>query len=173
MSLLTKLKEKGQGIVDIFMPYDGDEYEELEEELAASKSKPVAQPVSSYREELKVANGGSVNVERPSFMGEESSETSRPQLTVHTNKAQELKVEIYAPTNFDEVTAVADALRAGKGCVVNYERIDEAEQCRICDFVNGVCYVSDGTAKKISAKIFLYVPAGIDVTDATTLAMPY
>ena len=83
-----------------------------------------------------------------------------------------LKVQIYAPNNFDQVTAIADDLKAGKACVVNYEKIEAAEQRRICDFVNGVCYVLDGCAKRVTGQIVLYVPAGVDVAEAMTVAMP-
>ena len=98
-------------------------------------------------------------------------EKSRPQLTVHTTKTPELKVQIYAPRNFDQVTAIADDLKVGKACVVNYEKIEADEQRRICDFVNGVCYVLDGCAKRVSGQIVLYVPNGVDVTEAMTVAL--
>ena len=47
------------------------------------------------------------------------------------------------------------------------------EQRRICDFVNGVCYVLDGCAKRISEQIVLYVPEGVDVDEAMSVALPY
>ena len=63
------------------------------------------------------------------------------------------------------------ALKAGKACVVNYEQIEALEQRRICDFVNGVCYVLDGSAKRVSNQIMLYVPNGVDVAEAMTMAL--
>ena len=80
-------------------------------------------------------------------------------------------MQIFAPKNFDQVTAIADDLKAGKACVVNYEQIEALEQRRICDFVNGVCYVLDGSAKRISNQIMLYVPNGVDVAEAMTMAL--
>ena len=71
------------------------------------------------------------------------------------------------------MTAIADDLKAGKAAVVNYERIEATEQRRICDFVNGVCYVLDGCAKRISNQIVLYVPDGVDVDEAMSMALPF
>ena len=89
-----------------------------------------------------------------------------PQLTVHTTKIPELRVQIYVPENFDQVTDIADNLKAGKAAVVNYERVAAEEQRRICDFVNGACYIVNGCAKRISEQIVLYAPEGVDVAEA-------
>lgn len=180
MGLIAKLKAKGQDLVDTFMPPMDDEYDEeldlLEETQARATSAGVARQTvaTTYQEELKVSNGPSISVTRPTVASTSSfarQEKSRPQLTVHTTKVAELKVQIYAPTKFDQVVAIADDLKAGKGCVVNYERVEADEQRRICDFVNGVCYVLDGTAKRVSSQIVLYVPQGVDVAEAMSVAL--
>lgn len=174
MSFISDLMDKGQGLVELLMPNDAEEeYDVLEN--VNTKSQPVAKQAvaSTYQEELKVSNGASISVERQSYSGGTFARTekSRPQLKVHTTKVAELKVQIYAPTHFDQVTGIADDLKAGKGCVVNYERVEAAEQRRICDFVNGVCYVLDGTAKRVSSQIVLYVPQGVDVAEAMSVAL--
>ena len=87
------------------------------------------------------------------------------------HSAPQLKVRVYVPTNFDEVTGIADDLKARMAVIVNYEKVEAEEQRRICDFVNGACYVSDGGAKRISDYIVLYVPEGIDVSEAMSVAV--
>jgi cell division inhibitor SepF len=187
MGPFGKIADKFSGLVDVIMPLDNEydeELDEVEEELADKKQqkKQVSTQTShksamsgvSYTEEYKVSNGESVRVERPSYSREAGvfrQKKSQPQLTVHTTKQPQLKMQIYAPRNFDQVTAIADDLKAGKSCVVNYEQIEAMEQRRICDFVNGVCYVLDGSAKRISNQIMLYVPNGVDVTEAMTMAL--
>lgn len=185
MGSFAKLADKFSGLVDVIMPlndeYD-EEIDEVEEELAEKKKQKSAMKSSrrssmasaSYAAEYKVSNGDSIRVERPSYGKEAGSfrqKKSQPQLTVHTTKQPQLKMQIYAPRNFEQVTAIADDLKAGKACVVNYEQIEALEQRRICDFVNGVCYVLDGSAKRISNQIMLYVPNGVDVTEAMTMAL--
>ncbi len=184
MGAISKLKDSLTGLADIIMPLNDDfmEYEDEVEEKV-EKAKPRAKSierthtVASATTEYKVSNGASVRVSRPTFEvndGFRHSKTvksQQPQLTVHTTKQPRLKMQIYAPRNFEQVTSIADDLKAGKACVVNFEQIETVEQRRICDFVNGVCYVLDGSARRISNKIMLYVPAGVDVSEAMTLAL--
>ena len=75
-------------------------------------------------------------------------------------------MEIHVPSNFDQVARVADDLLANHAVVVNFERVDAPEQRRICDFINGVSYVLDCEARRISDSMVLYVPSGVDVSTA-------
>ena len=178
MSAVASLKEKFDGLVNILMPPEETYiHEEVQEEVQAKAEEKIQQPVQQPAR--KVVNGA------PAYSEESAARMSRyekaaarsheekPKFTVHTTKKQNLNVRIYAPVNFDQVTAIADDLKAGKAAVVNYERVEAEEQRRICDFVNGVCYVLDGCAKRISAQIVLYVPKGVDVDEAMSVALPY
>ena len=51
----------------------------------------------------------------------------------------------------------------GKTVLINFEKIESSEQVRICDFMNGACYVLDGSVKQITNKMVLYVPKGIAI----------
>jgi cell division inhibitor SepF len=185
MGAFSKIKGSFMGLADIIMPINDDfmEYEdEIEEKAAETKKQSRAvnrtRTAASTTAEYKVSNGASVHVARPSYGSSEGfrrekthAKKQQPQLKVHTTKMPQLKMQIFAPRNFEQVTGIADDLKAGKACVVNYEQIESAEQRRICDFVNGVCYVLDGSARRVSNKIMLYVPAGVDVSEAMTLAL--
>ena len=137
MGSFAKIADKFSGLVDVIMPLN-DEYEEEfdegEEELAEKKKQKSAMKSSrrssmasaSYAAEYKVSNGDPIMVERPAYGRETGAfrqKKSQPQLTVHTTKQPQLKMQIYAPKNFEQVTAIADDLKAGKACVVNYEQI--------------------------------------------------
>ena len=164
------LKAWKKKITDVLMPLEDEEIEEtglVGEQVSTVASVPAQERMEE--EELKVANGGTVRV--PSFYRSSvaKKEPRRPQLTVHS--AAQLKVRVYVPTNFDQVTGIADDLKAKMAVIVNYEKVAAEEQRRICDFVNGACYVSDGGAKRISGYIVLYVPAGVDVTEAMSDAV--
>ena len=97
-----------------------------------------------------------------------STPTARPSLTVV--KPHDLTMKIYVPENFDQVVGIADDILDKKAAVVNYERVDNNEQRRISDFVNGVCYVTDGAVSMISEKIFLYMPAGVESSELAKVA---
>ena len=180
MGAWSSVHKKFDSFVNILMP--PDYVEEPEEEILEEKAEtvPKVQEETVQRSERKVVNGA------PAYVRESEADVSsyekaaaqsrrheRPRLTVHTTKQPSLKVRIYAPTDFEQVTSIADDLKGGKATVVNYERIEAGEQRRICDFVNGVCYVLDGCAKRISPQIVLYVPQGVDVDEAVSIAVSY
>ena len=147
MDLLEKFK-------DLLMPEVIEEEEYEEEETAVA----VAAPVRMSR----AVNGGPA----PVFPSAPIAQPSRPKLTVHTTETAELAVDIYVPSAFDQVQRIADDLMARKAAIVNYERIEASEQRRISDFLNGVCYMLDGEARRISDNMALYVPNGVNVATA-------
>lgn len=185
MSVWGKMKGSVSSLVDMVMPPLPPEeslLEDLEEDKAA-QTKVQAVPQARQEEVSQVVNGGTAPVygfgsapETGNTYGfgrkvSERKSVERPTLTVHTTKPSKLKVNIYAPTNFDQVTAIADDIKEGKAALVNYERVDGAEQRRICDFVNGTCYVMDGCARRVTGQIVLYVPSGVDVSEAMCAAL--
>ena len=144
--------------------YEDEEFEELEEEPAVKEQKTavVASAVSSTAASV------------PSFAGKPSAtvplgtaSAQRPKLTVHTTKVSELAMEIHVPSNYEQVARIADDLLANRATIVNFERVEGNEQQRIFDFINGVSYVLDCAARRVSANLMLYVPNGVDVATAT------
>ena len=81
-----------------------------------------------------------------------------------------MKIQIYTPQNFDSVSEIADALKAKRSAIVNYERVELPEQRRICDFLNGVCYVQNGEVRRITATMVLYVPDGVEISEVKSVA---
>ena len=170
-------------ITDFIMP----PVEEEVEEIVESGNQQASQ--AGRNEEVagrRVANGGTISYggasyqateeQRPAYErmtyepAQDSAKAARSQFKVHTTKPQEMRVQVYVPSAFDQVAVMADDLKDKKAVIVNYEKVDLAEQRRICDFLNGVCYVLDGDARRISQNIVLYVPEGIDVSDAMSAA---
>ncbi len=97
------------------------------------------------------------------------SATARPRLSVCPAQTGELAVDIYVPTAFAQAARIADDLIAKKAAIVNYERVEGNEQRRLCDFINGVCYILDGEARRISDGMVLYVPTGVNVVTANAV----
>lgn len=113
-----------------------------------------------------VNGASSVAAPAPPVMNFERPAAVRPTLSVCPNPVEELSVAIYVPTAFAQVRKIADNLVAKKAAIVNYEQVEGLEQRRICDFINGVCYILDGEARRISEAMVLYVPAGVNVITA-------
>ena len=81
-----------------------------------------------------------------------------------------MRIQIYTPQTFDSVSEIADALKSKRSAIVNYERIEMSEQRRICDFLNGVCYVQNGEVRRITATMVLYVPDGVEISEVKSVA---
>ncbi len=133
-------------LANIIMPLE--EIDEVEETAAVQNTVC----------EKKVVNGNELYGN-----DEQKSSFIRPQLTLHTNKVPELNILVYVPESFEKANVIADALKKDEAVIVNYEKVDGDEQRRLCDFINGVCYVLNGAVKRISAEMVLYVPENVDI----------
>ena len=179
-------------ITDFIMPLEPIEEEETEEKAEEKPEKKVTpaksetqqmkaeEPSEELRESfsamepvqefgrMRTAEGGSVAFAGMKYTAyaqkEEPVITVKPQLTVV--KGAGISVKINKPTKFEEVRNIADDLLEKNVVIVNYELVETEEQTRISDFVNGVCYVTDGHVNPISEKIVLYTPNGVDTEAA-------
>lgn len=175
-------------VTDLIMPItEMDEEEEYAEQkkVEAKANENKAAHVHEVKEARRATAGGG-GVARATLNTSESGtmsvdgkryvayETSTPdaedQPSLKVVKSPEFSVKIYHSVNGSQVCAVADDILSRKAAVVNYEALDDEEQRRICDFINGVCYASDGSVRMISDRIFLYVPAGINSEDIAMAA---
>ena len=173
-------------ITDFIMPLEPieEEIEEKEEKKAEpAKSEPqqrTEEPSSEYREavsamepaldagKMRTAEGGSVAFAGMKYTAyarkEEPVIAVKPQLTVV--KGGGISVRINKPSKFEEVRVIANDLLEKNVVIVNYEQVDASEQLRINDFVNGVCYATNGHVESISERIILYTPEGVDAEAA-------
>ncbi len=172
-------------VTDLIMPLEPaeEEFEEERKQEVKTEEKK-AQPVQEMKEVRRAAGGGASYAAKMSTSesgtmsvgGKKYSayETAVPDTEDRPNlkvvKSPEFSVKIYHSVNGSQVCAVADDILSRKAAVVNYEALEEAEQRRICDFINGVCYAADGSVRMISDRIFLYVPAGINAEDIAMAA---
>lgn len=144
MKLVSKL-------VNILMPLEEaaeepfDETQEEQQEHDTLKQQPDAQQQLQKSRKL-------------------GSQSVQSHLSVQSNN-YDMKICIFKINAFDEVKSIADALNQKRAALVNYEKVDTETQKRICDFINGVCYVLDGEVKRISGEMVLYVPDNVSIGD--------
>jgi len=72
-------------------------------------------------------------------------------------------VSVFHPRRYDEVTEMADALRARHLVMVNLIGADRAMSQRVVDFLSGVVYTLDGKMQRIAEGIYLFVPANVQI----------
>ncbi|MEZ0536064.1 cell division protein SepF [Caldicellulosiruptoraceae bacterium PP1] len=100
--------------------------------------------------------------------------TPKPETKTKQEKSKESKVVSFLGHNdtevtvynlkfFDEVSKVSESLRENKIVLFNLEQVADDQCQRIIDFVSGSVYVLDAKIHKVSKKIFVAVPRGIDL----------
>jgi len=176
-SFFSRVKDMVSHVVDSFIPiaeeeeYEADLHEEQNAQQAAAPTERAA--VS----ERRVANGGTVAFSALGY-GSSFSTVRTPltgdggtPLTVHTTKVAELKVRIHRPRRYDDAAPAVVQLKRGIAVAVNFDCLNDAERRRVCDFLNGACYVLHGTARVVSSTIIFYAPKGVDVTETMAAAI--
>ncbi|MBQ7476375.1 MAG: cell division protein SepF [Selenomonadaceae bacterium] len=173
-------------ITDILMPIEepnDEEYVETKKVEAKANESKVQPEIKEVKRaaaggggyaKVTTAENGTMSVGGKRYVAYETPAVpktdSDDQPSLKVVRSPEFSVKIYHSINGSQVCAVADDILSRKAAVVNYEQLDEAEQRRICDFINGVCYASDGSVRMISDKIFLYAPSGINSEDIAMAA---
>ena len=164
-------------VTDWIMPLETVNEEETErEEVKKAEAAPVAKKIEMPTAAATPAATGALESELGAVRKVNAAggggygsamkfSEPAPSATVIDSKTRELNVKIYTPTTFDQASEIAAEILSKNAAVVNYDYVDSAVQLRLCDFLNGVCYVTDGYTDKISEKIFLYVPDGVETAD--------
>ncbi len=133
-------------------PYDGDEYDEFDDDLTEEFEEPAEERPARRR--------------APVFGGATESTTSAPatgfsgQVVSMGNKQE---VVLFHPVTFNDTSKAADDLRSKKAVIVNMENVDKAMARRVVDFLSGCAYAVDGKVKKVAQSTYLFCPHNMDV----------
>lgn len=82
---------------------------------------------------------------------------------VSINTTARLQVVIKRPTHFDEVSDIAEHLKAKNTVVLNLENAPKDTARRILDFLSGAAYISEGAIDRIAANTFIITPITVDL----------
>ena len=85
-------------------------------------------------------------------------------LTVHTQDQSVLRLLVATPQCYEDAQLYADRLKARAALVINFECVEPAVQRSIIDFLNGVCYVTNGNVQRVSDTILVYAPDQVDIS---------
>jgi cell division inhibitor SepF len=83
-------------------------------------------------------------------------------LRLQTARGNRVAVRLNAQV-FEDAKLAADGLKSGEHQIVNLERATPQMGERIIDFLNGVCYALDGTVERVGEKVYMFVPANVEV----------
>lgn len=99
------------------------------------------------------------------FDDEIYDEEGKPKVVPFTDvkSTRRVGVSLFHPKHYDEVTEIADNLRARLLVVVNLIGADRAMSQRVIDFLSGVVYTLDGKMQRLAEGMFLFVPSNVQV----------
>ena len=125
-----------------------DDYDEYEDEL------PEEEPVRRSSYTRTAPSISSAPVETNPGAGR----------VVSISPGVQLQVILVKPDRFDQVSEIADHLRAKEAVVLNLENTTKDIARRLVDFLSGVAYALDGKIKKVAVSTYLITPYNVSIT---------
>lgn len=125
--------------------------------------------MSNVLEKIKSYFNYSEEDEYDDYYEEESSELepsnkkySNNVVSLHPNKSS-MKIVLYEPVEYNDVTSIADDLKAGKTIILNLNDVEEVTKKQIFHFLTGAAYCLEGQFFKIVTDIFVVAPGNIEI----------
>jgi cell division inhibitor SepF len=75
------------------------------------------------------------------------------------------RIETVTPRAYNDARTVGQHFRDGVPVIMNLSEIGDADAKRLVDFAAGLVFAAHGSINRVTAKVFLLSPAGIDVSD--------
>ncbi len=86
-------------------------------------------------------------------------------LRLHMSRASRVAVRLNLQV-IDDAKIAADGLKSGEHQIINLEKAKPEMAERILDFLVGACYALDGKVNRIGDRVYMFVPANVDVDTA-------
>jgi cell division inhibitor SepF len=75
------------------------------------------------------------------------------------------RIETVTPRTYNDARTVGEHFRDGVPVIMNLSEITDSEAKRLVDFAAGLVFSAHGSINRVTAKVFLLSPAGIEVSD--------
>jgi cell division inhibitor SepF len=75
------------------------------------------------------------------------------------------RIETVTPRTYNDARTVGEHFRDGVPVIMNLSEISDGEAKRLVDFSAGLVFSAHGSINRVTAKVFLLSPEGIEVTD--------
>ena len=87
---------------------------------------------------------------------------SKPDLRMHMSRSSRVALRLNLQI-IDDAKIAADGLKMGEHQIINLEKAKPEMAERILDFLVGACYALDGKVIRIGDRVYMFVPANVDV----------
>ncbi|MBE7086829.1 MAG: cell division protein SepF [Clostridiales bacterium] len=72
-------------------------------------------------------------------------------------------VAVFAPTSYEDVAVIIDAIKKGKNAVVHLTELKTDTAIRVLDMLSGAIYALDGGVYEMQKNIFMFSPSGVEL----------
>ena len=94
------------------------------------------------------------------------TERRRPKAVPTTGTVAELsRITTLHPRTYNEARTIGENFRDGVPVIMNLSEMDDADAKRLVDFAAGLVFATRGTIERITNKVFLLSPEGVQVSD--------
>ncbi len=84
------------------------------------------------------------------------------QFSVHGSAA--MKLVVISPHSLEKTCQYADSLKAGLVLLVEYGGVDQQSRQTMHDFLDGVCFVLQGSTLSLSTDVVMYMPVSVEAS---------
>jgi cell division inhibitor SepF len=75
------------------------------------------------------------------------------------------RIETVTPRAYNDARTIGEHFRDGVPVIMNLSEIGDADAKRLVDFAAGLVFATHGSINRVTAKVFLLSPDGVEVTD--------
>ena len=161
MGFMDELKKLARPYAEDDDDFDDDfDLEERPRATRASTAPRQAPRFNAYDDVLDDLSSNSGDPTRGSAGSVRRSEDGKV-VNIHT--ATQMQVVLVKPDRFDNVSDIAEHLRAKHAVVLNLEATNKDIARRLVDFLSGCAYALDGKIKKIAISTYIITPYNVDI----------
>lgn len=144
--------------------YEEVTQEEIEEEKKRMRSAELEKPISKPAKAETPVTGFNVVTPSPYEAVAPVIDKGQPQSKSYSmNGSGPFKMLVIEPKNFDECTKLVDNLKSRKPVIINLEQVETDLARKMFDFLSGATYALNGNVQRVTANIFIFAPANVDI----------
>lgn len=89
-------------------------------------------------------------------------------VAAHPKAGDMSRINAIHPRTYNEAKEIGESFRSGIPVIMNLSDMDDTDAKRLVDFAAGLVFGLHGTIERVTAKVFLLSPAGVEVATTGT-----
>ena len=136
-------------------------------QIERSRTEPAPPPAVSSGGVRGAMVHGSLAVEPTIVEPRRPASMTSPERPAETSGPKQLplsRITTVHPRSYDEARTIGERYRDGIPVIMNLTELDDAAAKRLVDFAAGLAFALRGSIDKVTSRVFLLSPAGVEVS---------